>query len=397
MFIPLRTDRQTRRRPIVTEILLVLNLAVYLAGLAGEYFGVLADRGELAHQLWLNPLHFEAWQLITYQFLHDPHGFAHIVFNMLFLWVFGAAVEDRLGRLWFVAFYLAGGAVAGLAHMWTSDAPVIGASGSVAAVSGAFLALFPRMRIQVLVFFFLIGVYALPATLFIGLYFAIDMLRATGAIFGGQSDVAFMAHIGGYIYGFTVAFTLLGTGVLKRTEFDAFYLFRQARRRAEFRRAQKQSEGAVWDASASNTRTDKPARLQAERKMKPADEQLLRKRSAIHSMLDEHRTDEAVSVYVEFQQEFPNGVLSQRHQTDIANALYASGNYGEAAQAYERLLAHHKRADTSGEIRLLLAMILARQLGQLDRAKELLKEAQPRLSSDSQRDLADQLLTELNT
>ena len=76
---------------------------------------------------------FRPWQLVTYQFLHDPWSVFHLGFNMLFLWVFGSAVEDRMSRPSYLAFYLMGGVVAGLGHMMTSASPVIGASGSVSA------------------------------------------------------------------------------------------------------------------------------------------------------------------------------------------------------------------------------------------------------------------------
>ena len=398
MFIPIRTDRQARRRPLVTEALIVVNLLVYLAGLVGEYSGYFADRSNLSMLGWLDPQQFRAWQVVTYQFLHDPHGYAHIIFNMVFLWVFGAAVEDRMGRWWFALFYVAGGAFAGLAHLWVSDAPVIGASGSVAAVSGAFLAMFPRSRIQVLVIFFIIGMYAIPATWFLGLFFTLDLLRATGAILGaGQSDVAFMAHIGGYAYGFGIAFALLGTGVLTRTELDAFYLLRQARRRAAFRAAQRESAGALWDASAANTRAEKPQQVHADRTLSPAQEERSRRRAGIQKLIDEHQLEDAATDYVKLLAEFPDIVLSERHQTDIANVLYARGDYANAARTYDRLLQRYPNGPQADEIRLILAVIHARQLNEPGRARQLIAEARSGLSEPNQRDLADQLLSELNS
>ena len=118
------------------------------------------------------------------------------------------------------------------------ESPVIGASGSIAGVTGAFLALFPRSRIKVLVIFFFIGIFSIPSLWFIGFYFAIDVLRQSSSLLGGgEGDVAYMAHIAGYIYGFGTGFLLLATNVLKREEFDVFFVFTQARRRAAFRAA----------------------------------------------------------------------------------------------------------------------------------------------------------------
>ena len=115
MLIPLRTDRPPKRRPVITEALIIVNLIVYLIGAAGYYLD-LFEHGALAAFGHFDPQDFRAWQLVTYQFMHDPNGFGHIAFNMLFLWVFGAAVEDRLGRLGFIGFYLIAGIVAALAH-----------------------------------------------------------------------------------------------------------------------------------------------------------------------------------------------------------------------------------------------------------------------------------------
>ena len=163
MFIPLRTNRPPRRKPVVTEALIALNLAVYLLGAAGAYLSLFEGPEALANFGHFDPRNFKAWQLLSYQFLHDPHGIWHIAFNMLFLWVFGCAVEDRLGRIGYLAFYLMAGAVAGLAQMvFAPQSPVIGASGSIAGVTGAFLALFPRSRIQVLLFFFIIFSFSFP-------------------------------------------------------------------------------------------------------------------------------------------------------------------------------------------------------------------------------------------
>ena len=121
-------------------------------------------------------------------FAYDPDGILHLLFNMLFLWVFGRAVEDRLGHVGFLAFYLVGGIIAGWAHSLVDRHPVIGASGSIAGVTGAFLALFPRSRVQVLFFISLISV---PSLLFILLYVAIDLLNTmAGGVAGPGAPCA---------------------------------------------------------------------------------------------------------------------------------------------------------------------------------------------------------------
>ena len=97
MLIPLRTDRPPKRRPIVTEMLIVINLLIYLIGVSGSFLDKFDSDAVVMFGHYV-PGDFKFWQLITYQFIHDPNGLGHIAFNMLFLWVFGAAVEDRRQR-----------------------------------------------------------------------------------------------------------------------------------------------------------------------------------------------------------------------------------------------------------------------------------------------------------
>src|SRR5215470_5784345 len=194
MFIPLRTDRPPKHRPRVTEGLIVANVAIYLAGLIGHGIGAF-DLQQFVTWGEFDPQHFRFWQIFTSMFMHDPFGLWHIAFNMVFLWVFGAPVEDRLGHVSFLAFYLMGGALAAIAHMMVSPAPIIGASGAIAALTGAFLALFPRSHILVLTLIGL-GVVSVPSAWFILLYFVVDVLRQAGELLGrGGGGVAYMAHI----------------------------------------------------------------------------------------------------------------------------------------------------------------------------------------------------------
>ncbi|HBZ96915.1 MAG TPA: rhomboid family intramembrane serine protease, partial [Phycisphaerales bacterium] len=125
------------------EILIVLNMLIYLAGLAGDVFGGVSFE-TLTNWMMLSRGEFHWWNLLTYQFAHNPSDILHLVFNMIGLWIFGTSLEDRLGHASFLGFYLIGGCIAGIAHMMETAAPVIGASGSVCALIGGFIALFPR-------------------------------------------------------------------------------------------------------------------------------------------------------------------------------------------------------------------------------------------------------------
>jgi membrane associated rhomboid family serine protease len=221
--IPLRDANPTRRLPIVTIALSLACFAVWayeVALLASgadaldafvTQWGVVPadvsaalDRGNFAS----TPIA----TLFTSQFLHG--GWLHILGNMLYLWIFGNNVEDAFGRLRFLAFYLAGGAIAGLAQVAitpASNIPTIGASGAIAAILGAYLVLYPRARITSLVFlgFFyqLIDVPAVVVLLFWFVLQLIDGIASLGVTDAG-GGVAFFAHIGGFVFGALVAFVL---------------------------------------------------------------------------------------------------------------------------------------------------------------------------------------------
>ncbi|MHC4949056.1 MAG: rhomboid family intramembrane serine protease, partial [Planctomycetota bacterium] len=280
-------------------------------------------------------------------------------------------------------------------------APVIGASGSIAAVTGAFLALFPRSRIKVLVFFFVIGVYSIPSLWFIGFYFAIDLLRQSGSLLGLSGErVAYMAHLAGYLYGFAMGFTLLATGLLKHEEYDVFFLFKQSRRRAAFRAASRDKTGGLWETSSRTESGRLPSRRQtreADRPLSPHQQRLAEARAAINGHLDRHDVETAAALYADLLDEAPEVVLTEPRQLDVANQLYARDDARRAAIAYERLLASYPASPHATEVRLLLGLIYARRLARPDRARELVEAARARLHDPEQRSLAEQLLAELAT
>jgi len=142
-------------------------------------------------------------------FLHG--GFLHLGGNMLFLWVFGNNIEDYLGRLKYLLFYLAGGIAASFAHIFThlgDYIPSVGASGAVAAVMGAYILLYPRARIRVLVPVFIFFMTTMSALTVLGLWFLYQFLIGAQEL-SGATEVAWMAHVGGFVFGF-IAIILMG-------------------------------------------------------------------------------------------------------------------------------------------------------------------------------------------
>ena len=152
----------------------------------------------------------KSWLLSVFvaMFLHG--GWLHIAGNMLFLWVFGNNVEDRMGRLVYLPFYLAGGVAAAAAQIVTSPdsaIPNLGASGAVAAVLGAYLVMFPRHRVLSLVpIFFFLQLIELPAIVVLGFWFVLQLFNGVGSISSEVSGgVAYWAHVGGFVLGVVVA------------------------------------------------------------------------------------------------------------------------------------------------------------------------------------------------
>jgi membrane associated rhomboid family serine protease len=226
--IPLRDANPTRRTPVVTLVLIVacfVAFAYELGRLADGGMGALdafvTEWGIVPAELvtaWTSGVNLtvEALTLVTSQFLHG--GWLHLLSNLLYLWIFGNNVEDRIGRIRFLLFYLTGGAVAGLAQVGIapdSTIPTIGASGAIAATLGAYLVLFPRARITSLVFlgFFyqLINVPALVVLLFWFVLQLVDGIASLG-VTDASGGIAFFAHIGGFVFGAAVGLLLRAAG-----------------------------------------------------------------------------------------------------------------------------------------------------------------------------------------
>ncbi len=228
--IPLRDANPTRSTPLVTLAIIAACVLVFvsqLERLASGGEGALARfvtewgvvPGELVDALRSGAIFSqETATLITSQFLHG--SIVHIGGNMLYLWIFGNNVEDRFGRLRFLAFYLVGGIVAALAQVAIdpgSTVPTIGASGAIAATLGAYLVLFPGARVTTAIFVvFFYQLIEVPAVVVLVFWFVLQLVSGIGSL--GVDDsatggVAFFAHIGGFVFGAAVGLIVrLGNG-----------------------------------------------------------------------------------------------------------------------------------------------------------------------------------------
>jgi membrane associated rhomboid family serine protease len=209
LFLPLKDDNPTSTFPLITLGLILTNGLVFYHQMSldtVESQNFIFKWGAIPYQIHHGEVLREFPEIplpltiFSSMFLHG--GFLHLFGNMLYLWIFGNNIEDTLGHLRFLLFYLVCGLVAGLAQVFSnpeSTVPMIGASGAVAGVLGAYLLLFPGARILTLFFIFIfIKFVRLPALIVLGFWFFIQLLGVWG---GSISNVAFFAHVGGFIAG----------------------------------------------------------------------------------------------------------------------------------------------------------------------------------------------------
>lgn len=220
MFFPYKDDNPTRTFPFITIILIVANILIFIYTLANmsnieEYKNIIYSYGAIPSHLLsfdrAQPIH-PSLTVFTSMFMHG--GFLHIASNMLYLWIFGNNIEDTLGHFRFLFFYLVCGIVAAYSHAVTAPSslmPMIGASGAVSGVLGAYLLLYPRARVHTLVFLgFFVQIIRLPAYFVIGFWIVIQIIN--GLVSKGVADqggVAWFAHIGGFIFGLLLIMLLL--------------------------------------------------------------------------------------------------------------------------------------------------------------------------------------------
>jgi len=204
---PLSDVIPSRTRPVVTISLIALNALMFLYQLQLDE----VTHQRLAYELGVIPRFLSYGDIVTSMFLHGD--ILHFLGNMVFLWIFGDNVEDRVGHGGFILFYIGTGTAAALAQVFanpTSVVPIIGASGAIAGVMGAYFVLYPHSRILTAVFLVLfLDIVEIPAIFFLGVWFILQVLHGSLSSTAEGGGVAFWAHAGGFAAG-------LGVGVYLR-------------------------------------------------------------------------------------------------------------------------------------------------------------------------------------
>jgi membrane associated rhomboid family serine protease len=227
--IPLRDANPVRRTPVVTIAIIVACIVAFAYRLGLDSTGGAGAEGDaFFYRYGLVPANLtaaidtgkglgeQALALLTSMFLHV--SLLHLGGNMIYLWIFGNNIEDRLGRLGFLLFYVAGGAAAALAQVAidpTAPIPLVGASGAISAILGTYIVLFPGARVLSLVFLvFFYQLIEVPAIAYLGVWFVLQLIDGLGSlgVTGSQGGVAFFAHIGGFVVGVIVGLIIRGRG-----------------------------------------------------------------------------------------------------------------------------------------------------------------------------------------
>ncbi len=347
MLLPVGDDNPNERTPVVHYGILGVNVAVFL------YMLTLGD-AEVRHFLFrwgLVPADFNVVSLFTSLYVHG--GLAHLFGNMLFLWIVGDNVEDRMGHAGYFIFYHVAGAAASLTHValhGASALPLVGASGAISAVMGAYAVFFPNSKIRIWYWaFFLFGVAYVSAKWAVGLWFAEQILFQVLSGGGRFSPVSYDAHIGGLLFGVAVAI-VLRQFVLKKPD--------------TVRRIVTPEPGAagegIFDAGLA-----------------PDNE--------IDGALDAGREDEAFRAFTRATGAPSQEPVGEATLARLGDALTLASAYGPAARVYEELLRAYPEGELSPEAAFRLGTIQSRVFEDFLRARDNLLFAHRRHSDPDRR------------
>ncbi len=375
MLLPLRTNIRPWRTPYVNYALIIVNVIIF----AMEFQSSSAT-GQVELRPWVDVFMLRSampdlWQFITYAFLHG--GTMHIVGNMFFLYLFGNNVNDKLGHIGYLCFYLAGAVFSGIGHSLMHASPVLGASGAVAAVTGAYLVLYPQTLITVVYWFIFIGTMEISALYFI----AFKMIFLDNVITRYTPNVAYDAHLSGYAFGITAMLIMLSTGLLSKSNFDLWAMMKQWNRRRQYR----DTVSSGYEPFKGTTRSKRVKSKEIKNPVQQEhDDKVAELRSDINRWFEQHNMPAATEVYLELMEIDSRQILSRRQLLDIANQLASENMSEQSANAYEKFLAHYNNYEYTEQVELMLGILYSRYLDKPELAKKHLQFAEKKLSDSGQ-------------
>jgi membrane associated rhomboid family serine protease len=379
--IPIRTNIRPLRTPYTNYALILANVIIFLITYSPHYSFAVGGRTEEALRAWadqfmLNPARPYLWQFVTYAFLHG--SWLHLLGNMFFLYLFGNNVNDRLGHVGYLCFYLAGAVFSAAGHALVSFTPVLGASGAIAAVTGAYLVLFPQTMITVIYWFiFIIDTIDIPALYFI----AFKMIILDNVISRTARSVAYDAHLTGYIFGILSILFMLGVGLVSASPFDLWSMLKRWNQRRRYKDIVSQG----YDPFSVQ-----PAKMRinvkdiTEKTGNPQQAEITQFRDEISGLMAQHNFSSAADIYQKLIGIDGEQLLPRQQLLDIANQLASENKHTQAAQAYEKFLAHYHNYEYVEQVELMLGLLYSRYLNQAAPAIRHLTAAAKRLSDQGQ-------------
>ncbi len=386
--LPIRTESVTHRKPLVNYVLLGTNIFLFL--LLNEKLAGPALLAFKRQYLYLQPQAPAFYQFLTYQFFHAD--FLHLLGNMLFLWLFGNSVNAKMGDVPYLLFYLGGGVFAAWGHAVFHPEMLVGASGSIAAITTAYLVLFPRSRVTVMVWLFLfIHFFEWPAMVLIGLKIIV-WDNIIGPRIVTSEGIAHAAHLTGYLFGFAGALAMLFLRAVPRDQFDILALWKRWNQRREFAAAMSDPAAAARARHGSVAQTEQMDAEQRQARDHQLDE-ISELRSRVCEQLERKEMDSATTTYEELLTKDRRQCLSERQQLEVAREFYATGRSPQAALAFERFVECYPRSIEAANISLLLGIIYARDLKQLETADKHLTQSIKTLRDQQRRSQCLEWLT----
>jgi len=313
----------------------------------------------------------------------------HIVGNMFFLYLFGNNVNDKLGSISYLCLYLGGSAFAGIGHTILHTNPVLGASGAVAAVTGAYLVLFPQTLITVLYWFLFIGTMELPA-----LYFIIFKLIVWDNLIEPKfapAAIAYGAHLAGYGFGIAAMLLMLATGLIGSSHFDLWAMLKRWNQRRRYRDVVSNGYDPFTGRTSRRIKV-KEVKTAAQKQQEEKNKQL---RSDIGSRMLERNLPAAAELYLELMEVDSAQVPPRQYLLDIANQLASDNKQAESAAAYEKFLTHYSNYEYTEQVELMLGILYSRYLDKPDLAVKHLRAAAEKLSDPGQLKMCQDELAKL--
>jgi membrane associated rhomboid family serine protease len=384
MILPIRTSIQPRRTPYANYAMIVVNVVIFILTYH-PHISLFTGRAEYVRE-WAGkfildpePGQRHLWQFVSYAFLHA--SFMHIGGNMFFLYLFGNNVNDKLGNIGYTVFYLVGGIFSGIGHTLISEAPVLGASGAVAAVTGAYLVLFPQTLITVIYWLFFIGTVELPALYFIA-FKLIIWDNVISPSFGPPISIAHGAHLAGYTFGIVTVVALLATHIISGSSYDMWAMIKQWNRRRQYRDVVSGGYDPFTGRIKSRRVTAKEVNKSPAEKQK--EEQTMQLRSEISNRIMQRNLTAAAEAYTELMELDSEQILPGKQLLDIANQFAGENKHAESARAYEQFLFHYGTYEYAEQVELMLGIIYARYLNQPASAVKHLEIAEKKLTDPGQ-------------